>query len=211
MSMREAGLHVQPNISRCSVASIVRTFREENRIERLPHAGGRRGMFSQQQETIIVNMVLQNNLIRLREIKQRVEEDNENFEGINSVSLSTIDRVLKRNLISLKQAYRGPFERNSERVKELRYQYVQRMFQLDSIERPHECIFLDEAGFNLAKRRRRGRNIIGQRAIVEWWQRDHMCCHQQLRGHSPPYDFGTLQHCPSYYVSVCSTGSITET
>ncbi|XP_038132999.1 uncharacterized protein LOC119778035 [Cyprinodon tularosa] len=125
MSMREAGLHVQPNISRFSVASIVRTFREHNRIERLPHAGGRRGIFSQQQETIIVNMVLQNNLIRLREIQQRVEEDNENFEGINSVSLSTIDRVLKRNLISLKQAYRVPFERNSERVKELRYQYVQ--------------------------------------------------------------------------------------
>ncbi len=41
------------------------------------------------------------------------------------------------------------------------------MFQLDSMERPHEYIFLDEAGFNLTKRRRRGRNIIGQRAIVE--------------------------------------------
>lgn len=41
------------------------------------------------------------------------------------------------------------------------------MFELDSMERPHECIFLDEAGFNLTKRRRRGRNIIGQRAILE--------------------------------------------
>ncbi|XP_045889418.1 uncharacterized protein LOC123959422 isoform X2 [Micropterus dolomieu] len=114
-------------------------------------------MFSQQQETIIVNMVLQNNLIRLREIQQRVEEDKVNFEGINSVNLSTTDRVLKRNLISLKQAYRVPFERNSER----------RMFQLDSMEMPHECIFLDEAGFNLTKRKRRGCNIIGQHAIVE--------------------------------------------
>lgn len=38
---------------------------------------------------------------------------------------------------------------------------------MDSMERPHEYIFVDEAGFNLAKRRRRGRNIIGQRAIVE--------------------------------------------
>lgn len=33
--------------------------------------------------------------------------------------------------------------------------------------RPHEFIFVDEAGFNLTKRRRRGRNIIGQRAIVD--------------------------------------------
>ena len=32
---------------------------------------------------------------------------------------------------------------------------------------PHEYIFMDEAGFNLAKRRRRGRNVIGQRAIIE--------------------------------------------
>lgn len=37
---------------------------------------------------------------------------------------------------------------------------------MDSMERPHEYIFVDEAGFNLAKRRRRGWNIIGQRAIV---------------------------------------------
>lgn len=35
------------------------------------------------------------------------------------------------------------------------------------MERPHEYIFIDEAGYNLAKRRQRGRNIIGQRAIVE--------------------------------------------
>lgn len=33
--------------------------------------------------------------------------------------------------------------------------------------RPHEFIFVDEAGFNLTKRRRRGRNIIGRRAIVD--------------------------------------------
>lgn len=46
----------------------------------------------------------------------RVVEDNLNFKGINSVSLSTIDRVL--------QVYRVPFKRNSERVKDLRHQYV---------------------------------------------------------------------------------------
>ncbi len=34
------------------------------------------------------------------------------------------------------------------------------------MERPHEYIYVDEAGFNLTKRRRRGRNVIGHRAIV---------------------------------------------
>lgn len=70
-------------------------------------------------------MVLQSNAIRLREIQQRVIEDNVNFDGINSVSLSTIDRVLTRNRLSMKQVYRVPFDRNSARAKDLRYQYVQ--------------------------------------------------------------------------------------
>lgn len=45
--------------------------------------------------------------------------------------------------------------------------FSQRIFRLDSMARPHECNFLDEAGFNLMKRRQGGRNIIGQRAIIE--------------------------------------------
>ncbi|KAK0149398.1 hypothetical protein N1851_009878 [Merluccius polli] len=48
----------------------------------------------------------------------------------------------------MKQLYNVPFERNSERVKETHHQYVQ-------------------AGFNLAKGRRRGRNRIGQRATID--------------------------------------------
>lgn len=44
---------------------------------------------------------------------------------------------------------------------------TQTIFDLESLDRPHDFIFVDEAGFNLTKRRRRGRNIIGQRAIVE--------------------------------------------
>lgn len=42
------------------------------------------------------------------------------------------------------------------------------MFKLDTMARPHELIFVDEAGFNLTKRRRRDRNIIDHRAIVEF-------------------------------------------
>ncbi len=38
--------------------------------------------------------------------------------------------------------------------------------ELEANQVPHEMIYVDEAGFNLAKRRRRGRNIIGKRATV---------------------------------------------
>lgn len=70
-------------------------------------------------------MVRANNAIRLREIQCAIIEDNNVFQHIQSVSTSTMDRVLRRHHMSMKQLYRVPFERNDDRVKELRYQYVQ--------------------------------------------------------------------------------------
>ncbi|KAI2646419.1 Insertion element IS630 uncharacterized 39 kDa protein [Labeo rohita] len=39
--------------------------------------------------------------------------------------------------------------------------------ELDAAVNHHKFIFVDEAGFNLAKTRRRGRNLIGQRATIQ--------------------------------------------
>ena len=46
------------------------------------------------------------------------------------------------------------------------YFLLQRILDMDGAAQLHECIYIDEAGFNLSKNRRRGRNIIGQRAIL---------------------------------------------
>ncbi|KAL4007429.1 hypothetical protein ACER0C_001281 [Sarotherodon galilaeus] len=102
-------------------------------------------IFTAAQETLIVDMVRGNNLIRLREIRDKVIADNVNFESIDDVSLATIDRVLRRQKTRMKQVYRVPFDRNSARHKDLRYEYVQRILQLDTMARPHEYLFLDEA------------------------------------------------------------------
>ncbi|XP_056588305.1 uncharacterized protein LOC130438311 [Triplophysa dalaica] len=137
------------------------------RTERLPTQGGRERVLSPEQETEIINMVLENNAITLRQIQRKIIENNDMFQNIDRVSLSTLDRALRRNHLRMKQVYRVPFERNSERVKELRYNYVQRVLELEVAAVEHQFIFIDEVGFNLTKRRKRGRNIIGQRAIVE--------------------------------------------
>ncbi len=39
--------------------------------------------------------------------------------------------------------------------------------ELDAAVNHHKYIFVDEASFNLAKTRRRGRNLIGQRATIQ--------------------------------------------
>ncbi|XP_030267242.1 uncharacterized protein LOC115578423 [Sparus aurata] len=164
--MREAGLRVQPNLSRYTVASVIRTFRQENRIQGRERQGGRGPIFTQEQERAIINMVLANNAITLREIQVNIIGDDGIFNNVHQVSLSTLARILKKNQLQMKQLYRVPFERNSERVKQLRHAYVERVLQMDAEEIPHKFIYIDEAGFNLTKSRRRGRNIIGHRAII---------------------------------------------
>ncbi|XP_026048262.1 uncharacterized protein LOC113036261 [Astatotilapia calliptera] len=167
LSLREAGERLQPNLRRSTVASIIRTFQQTNRMQRLPPSGGRGKLLSNDQELAIVEMVTANNAIKLREIQTRIVADHEIFDNIDRISLTTISRTLSKHRVRMKQLYTVPFKRNSERVKELRRQYVQRVMELEANQAPHEFIYIDEAGFNLAKRRRRGRNVIGKRATVD--------------------------------------------
>lgn len=67
------------------------------RPEKCHFRGRRRLLFSAQQEELIIDMVLKDKAIKLKDIKKRIIEDDANFRGINNVSLSTIDRVLHRN------------------------------------------------------------------------------------------------------------------
>ncbi|KAL0204311.1 hypothetical protein M9458_002329, partial [Cirrhinus mrigala] len=71
--------------------------------------------------------------------------------------------------MTMKQLYKVPFERNSERVKEYvqQYQYVQRIMELEGHETTHILVFVDEARFNLSKGQRLGRNLIGHRATTD--------------------------------------------
>ena len=43
---------------------------------------------------------------------------------------------------------------------------VQRVMELEADAMGHELLFVDEAGFNLTKTRRCGRNLIGHCAII---------------------------------------------
>ncbi|XP_034147992.1 uncharacterized protein LOC117594488 [Esox lucius] len=136
-------------------------------MNRKPHSGGRGRVLTDQQDLAVVEMVRARNDIRLSEIKQAIEENNDTFANVASISLPTVACLLKRHQVSMKHIYLVPFERNNDRVKQLRAEYVQRVMVLDADVNHHKYVFVDEAGFNLAKTRRRGRNIIGQRATVQ--------------------------------------------
>lgn len=83
------------------------------------------GLLTEQQELAIVAMVGANNEMKLKQIQARVLEDNKVFGTINAISVTTISQTLSKHQIHMKRLYKVPFERNSERMKELRHQYVQ--------------------------------------------------------------------------------------
>ncbi|RXN28936.1 insertion element IS630 putative 39 kDa -like protein [Labeo rohita] len=131
-------------------------------MTRRPSGGGRQRLFAQQQELAVVDLVRADNAIRLHQLRQKILADRQVFNNINHVSITTIRRILGKHSITMKQLYRVPFERNSDRVKGLRAEYVWRILAMDGAAQPHEFIFIDEAGFDLSKTRRRGRNAMEQ-------------------------------------------------
>ncbi len=50
----------------------------------------------------MVEMVRARNDIRLSEIKQGIENSNDTFANVPSISLPTIDRLLKKHQVSIK-------------------------------------------------------------------------------------------------------------
>jgi hypothetical protein len=86
-----------------------------------------------EQETHIVNMVIANNCIRLRELQDQIMADNTILQNVNRVSLSALSHLLKHNRVRMRQLYRVPFERISDRVKQLRYEYVQVSYTILSL------------------------------------------------------------------------------
>lgn len=69
-------------------------------MHRLPPTGGRGGIFTDVQETAVIDMVIANNAIKLRETWNRVLRDNATFANVNTVSTTTIARVLEKHKIS---------------------------------------------------------------------------------------------------------------
>ena len=70
-------------------------------------------------------MVLANNAMTLKQLQANIVNNHAILNDIHQVSTSTLARILKKKHIQMKQIYRVPFERNSERVKRLRHDYAE--------------------------------------------------------------------------------------
>ena len=54
-------------------------------------------------------MVLANNGLTIKQIQSAIIDDEAMFQNIDTVSQATVDSVLRRNKLRMKQVYRVPF------------------------------------------------------------------------------------------------------
>ncbi|ROL54225.1 hypothetical protein DPX16_10648 [Anabarilius grahami] len=116
MTMTEAATMIHPNLRRSTVASIIRTFRNENRIVTRPNSGGRGKILTDQQDQAVVDLVRARSDIRLTEIRQNILDNEDMFNNVGSISLPTIARILKRHQSREEASRKGHGEQETLRI-----------------------------------------------------------------------------------------------
>ncbi|EIE80620.1 hypothetical protein RO3G_05325 [Rhizopus delemar RA 99-880] len=99
-------------------------------------------------------------------LDRMVDALSDKFEGL-SISKSGVDKHLKESCsYTLKRITKIPAKRNSPDVIELRFRAVEAWIKDSNISFMQNCIFIDEAGFNLHTVRSQGRSKKGEPAKV---------------------------------------------
>ena len=82
-----------------------------------------------------------------------------------SVCQKTVDRCINAFSYTVKNCSIIPARRNDPKTITARYDYAVNYFQLISKISEDEIIYVDEVGFNVSMRTRKGRSLIGSPAV----------------------------------------------
>lgn len=143
-----------------TVYGICSTFTNENRIEK-KRKSGRKVAFDHEFERLVSDFFKLNNDATTKECINQIRERPDVY-GERVPSITTIDRILKKQKVTMKNLELIPVARNSKETIEKRFEYITKLFQFENSG--WEFIYVDEFGCNLHTSRKRGRNSIGKPA-----------------------------------------------
>lgn len=141
---------------------IYNTWSKEARFDRKQKPGAAIKFGAQFQETIL-RLLQENPALTLKQCQNYFRERPDEFA--NKVpSIGTINNVLVKNNITLKDLRKVPKGRNTPETIRIRKLYALRWLE---IEGSTHFVYLDEFGSNINLRRGKGRSRVGTRATVE--------------------------------------------
>ena len=141
------------NVNYQSVASIIKIYKANGRIESLKSHSGRRTKLSDEDKTFILSQISEDCSVTLNALKIKIL----NARNIN-VSKSTLCRTLLDFHYSFKRVSFIPERRNTLDTIEKRYQYATVAINMS----PQKTFYLDEMGVSFVMRCAHGRARIGQ-------------------------------------------------
>lgn len=136
-----------------TVQSVIKNFRNENRICSAKYKCGRKKKINESDATELRKLIADDCSVTLDVMKDKLAQSTSKI-----VSKSTIHRALRNFEYSFKRVQLVPIKRNATNNIETRFQYANKIMELDN----QRLIFIDEMGVNCSMRKRYGRAIVGE-------------------------------------------------
>jgi transposase len=147
--------------NRATVLRVITAYKEDGRVGAKPRGGNRPKKATPQIQEKIRELIDENNSITLQAIRERLRSE----DGV-VLSCPTINRTISDFNYSLKVLSPVPALRNDPETIAMRYEYAIQFLSLLPSMDGENFFFLDELGFNISMRARRGRSPVGQRAVT---------------------------------------------
>ena len=148
------------NIKYCTIYAIIAVYKKEDRFEQKLKGGQRKKKLDQVHIEAIKGWIDNDCGLTLKFMKSKILQD----FGI-TVSEKTVDNYIASFSYTLKRIALIPERRNNEKNILARYEYALKFFEvLSSISEDH-IFFIDEVGFNISMRCKKGRSLKNTPAV----------------------------------------------
>ena len=149
------------SLPRLTVNEIIKLFTREGRILPKKRGGNRRTILSLEDKSYIRELVDANPALTLKDIIEKISRERQ-----VTVDVNTVDRCLKDFHYTLKQLVLVPLRRNTLETIKKRFLYAEEFSQLLCEVEDKNLIFIDEVGFSVVSRTKRGRSLSGTAPIL---------------------------------------------
>lgn len=159
--LRKSSISDIMKIPRSTIFGIISIFEKEGRISENIRGGDRRTKISNENKELLQKKVDEDPTISLKQLKEYAES---RF-NLN-VGCSTIDRCLRSFHYTLKSVVNVPERRNCPVTIEKRFVYAEKFHRMHLDLDDKRFIFIDEVGFCVSSRAKKGRSLIGTSVYV---------------------------------------------
>uniref|UniRef100_A0A914ULD0 Tc1-like transposase DDE domain-containing protein n=1 Tax=Plectus sambesii TaxID=2011161 RepID=A0A914ULD0_9BILA len=147
-------------VKRTTVSTIISKFVKDGQIEKMRRGGARLPKLTDEQTATVKSWVDADCSISLPKLKEKCLAE----FGVN-VSEGTLSRIMKSFSYTIKRIHLLPARRNDAVTIEEWRRYSQTFLELFTEVSETQIYFLDEVGFCVAMRAKRGRSLRGTRAV----------------------------------------------